>query len=85
VYFWAVKPSIIKYTKLGKKNYKALSVQKIKENFYVTCYDWFEKSCYLILGDEFGNITVWCCKPLMDHLKLLQQPYEEVVKEWNEK
>jgi len=26
----------------------------------------------LILGDEFGNITVWSIKPMMDHLDLLK-------------
>jgi hypothetical protein len=66
-----VKPSLISNLQIGKKNYQALSFQGEMSNFYVTCYDFYAKLGYLILGDEFGNITVWNCSKLMDLLDLL--------------
>ena len=68
VYFWTTKPSLIQHTQLGKRNYQALSFQGVLSNFYVTCYGYFEKLKYMILGDEFGNITVWNCSELMEWL-----------------
>ncbi len=41
-------------------------------NFYVTCYDFYIKKGYLILGDEFGNISVWNVRPLAAMLDILQ-------------
>ncbi len=40
-------------------------------NFYVTCYDFYMKKGYLILGDEFGNISVWNVQSLMEMLDIL--------------
>ena len=54
-------------------------------NFYVTCYDFYIKKGYLILGDEFGNITVWNIKALMEMLDILHGgpkhlPPDEILK-----
>ena len=32
----------------------------------------YQKKGYIVLGDEFGNLTVWNCSELMQHLDLLR-------------
>jgi len=43
----------------------------------VTCYDFYQKKNYMILGDEFGNISVWNCSALMNELDIIHGETDE--------
>jgi len=45
------------------------------ENFFPRCYVFYEELSYLIFGDEFGNVKIWNCKSLFDHLELLNESH----------
>jgi len=72
VYFWAIGNTRIKNIFMGIKEYITKGITLKRENFFASCYNFFPKKRYLVFGDEFGNVKVWCCKPLMDLLDLLE-------------
>jgi len=57
-----------------------MSFSKKIDDFFVTCYNFYERKKYLILGDEFGNVSIWNCSKLMEALDVLHGENDEYNK-----
>jgi hypothetical protein len=64
-----VHNSKLKNKLLTRLVYKTTSATNTFEQFPVNCLAFYDKSNYLLMGDEFGNVTVWDLSDLLNRLK----------------
>ncbi len=81
LYFWCVYPSIQKNKLQHKVDYKTRSVTNVYEKFPATCFSFYRKLKYLLIGDDFGNVAIWNITKLLEKLDSNSRPSRNVRKE----
>ena len=76
--FWAVYPNPNKNNYICSIYYYAPSFTKTLERFPIASLAYDSERKYLLLGDEFGNLSVWDISKLIDKMDIITHDFEKM-------